>query len=72
MLPTLVLPPQAGNDSCIVDYSPAQSQMRTIRAAGLERAYALDWIGATASTKDATIDDYLDVTSGQSITSAIP
>jgi poly(3-hydroxyalkanoate) synthetase len=35
--------------------------MRTILAAGLERAYALDWIGATASTKDATIDDYLDV-----------
>jgi poly(3-hydroxybutyrate) depolymerase len=61
VLPTLVLPPQAGHDSCIVDYSPAQSQMRTIRAAGLERAYALDWIGATASTKDATIDDYLDV-----------
>jgi poly(3-hydroxyalkanoate) synthetase len=23
--------------------------------------YALDWIGATARTKDATIDDYLDV-----------
>jgi poly(3-hydroxybutyrate) depolymerase len=61
VLSTLVLPPQAGHDSCIVDYSPQQSQMRTIRAAGLERAYALDWIGATESTKDATIDDYLDV-----------
>jgi poly(3-hydroxybutyrate) depolymerase len=61
VLPTLVLPPQAGHDSCIVDYSPGQSQMRAIRAAGLERAYALDWIGATAGTKDATIDDYLDV-----------
>jgi poly(3-hydroxybutyrate) depolymerase len=61
VLSTLVLPPQAGHDSCIVDYSPAQSQMRTIRAAGLERAYALDWIGATTATKHATIDDYLDV-----------
>jgi poly(3-hydroxybutyrate) depolymerase len=61
VLPTLVLPPQAGHDSCIVDYSLEQSQMRTILAAGLERAYTLDWIGATASTKDATIDDYLDV-----------
>jgi poly(3-hydroxybutyrate) depolymerase len=61
VLPTLVLPPQAGHDSCIVDFSPKQSQMRTILAAGLERAYTLDWIGATASTKDATIDDYLDV-----------
>jgi poly(3-hydroxybutyrate) depolymerase len=60
-LATLVLPPQAGHDSCIVDYSPAQSQIRTILAAGLERVYALDWIGATAGTKDATIEDYLDV-----------
>ncbi|MGZ4288492.1 MAG: alpha/beta fold hydrolase [Solirubrobacteraceae bacterium] len=61
VLPVLVLPPQAGHDSCIVDYSPAQSQMRTILAAGFERAYTLDWIGATALTKDATIDDYFDV-----------
>ena len=61
VLPTLVLPPQAGHDSCIVDFSPAQSQMRTILTAGLDRAYALDWVGATASTKDATIDDYIDV-----------
>jgi poly(3-hydroxybutyrate) depolymerase len=60
VLPALVLPPQAGHDSCIVDYSPEQSQMRTILAAGLKRADTLDWIGATASTKDATIDDYLD------------
>jgi poly(3-hydroxybutyrate) depolymerase len=61
VVPTLVLPPQAGHDSCIVDYSPEQSQMGAILAAGLERAYTLDWIGATASTKDATVDDYLDV-----------
>jgi poly(3-hydroxybutyrate) depolymerase len=61
VLPTLVLPPQAGHDSCIVDYSPEQSQMRTILAAGLERAYTLDWVGATERTKDAGIEDYLDV-----------
>jgi poly(3-hydroxyalkanoate) synthetase len=61
VVPTLVLPPQAGHDSCIVDYSAAQSQMRTVLAAGLERAYTLDWIGATPRTKDAGIDDYLDV-----------
>jgi poly(3-hydroxybutyrate) depolymerase len=61
ILPTLVLPPQAGHDSCIVDYAPEQSQMRTILAAGLTRAYALEWIGATAATRGATIDDYLDV-----------
>ena len=59
VVPTLVLPPQAGHDSCIVDYSSAQSQMQTILAAGLERLYALDWIGVTQETKDATITDYL-------------
>ena len=57
--PTLVLPPQAGHDSCIVDFSSEQSQMRTIRAVGLDRLYSMDWIGATQSTKDATITDYL-------------
>ena len=61
LVPTLVLPPQAGHDSCIVDYSSTQSQMRTIIEAGLTGAYSLDWIGATDDTKDATIDDYLDV-----------
>jgi poly(3-hydroxybutyrate) depolymerase len=59
VVPTLVLPPQAGHDSCIVDFSPDQSQMRTIRAVGLDRLYSMDWIGATQSTKDATITDYL-------------
>ena len=59
VVPTLVLPPQAGHDSCIVDYSPAQSQMKVIRAAGLERAFSLEWIGATAETGDAGIEDYL-------------
>ncbi len=61
VVPTLVLPPQAGHDSCIVDYSTSQSQMRTILDAGLTRAFTLDWIGATPETKDATVDDYLDV-----------
>src|SRR3954467_11123715 len=59
VVPTLVLPPQAGHDSCIVDFSPQQSQMRTIRAVGLDRLYSMYWIGATQSTKDATVSDYL-------------
>jgi poly(3-hydroxyalkanoate) synthetase len=58
---TLVLPPQAGHDSCIVDYSPRQSQMQVIRAAGLTRAFSLDWIGATAATRDVSVDAYLEV-----------
>ena len=48
-----------GHDSCIVDFSADQSQMRTIRAVGLDRLYSMDWIGATQATKDATISDYL-------------
>jgi poly(3-hydroxybutyrate) depolymerase len=59
VVPTLVLPPQAGHDSCIVDYSAEQSQMRTIVDAGLERALSLDWVGASAATSDASIDEYL-------------
>ena len=59
VVPTLVLPPQAGHDSCIVDFSPEQSQMKVIRAAGLERAFSLEWIGATAETREAGIEDYL-------------
>jgi poly(3-hydroxyalkanoate) synthetase len=64
VVPTLVLPPQAGHDSCIVDYSPEQSQMGVIVEAGLERALTLDWVGATAATAHASIDDYLGVVDG--------
>jgi poly(3-hydroxybutyrate) depolymerase len=61
LVPTLVLPPQAGHDSCIVDYSADQSQMQAILSSGLERALSLDWIGATDETKNASVEDYLDV-----------
>lgn len=61
IVPTLVLPPQAGHDSCIVDYSTEQSQMKVILAAGLTRAYSLDWIGATHETKHTGVGDYLRV-----------
>jgi poly(3-hydroxyalkanoate) synthetase len=61
LVPTLVLPPQAGHDSCSVDYSADQSQMRTILDAGLVRAFTLDWAGATPATRDTTVEDYLDV-----------
>ena len=53
VVPTLLVPPQAGHASCIVDYSAEQSQVKTARAAGLTRLYALDWVGATQETKDA-------------------
>jgi poly(3-hydroxyalkanoate) synthetase len=59
--PTLVLPPQAGHSSTIVDYSREQSQIATIRAAGLERAFALEWAPATRETRDTTVEDYIEV-----------
>ena len=59
--PTLLLPPQAGHDSCIVDYDRLQSQVLTAKEAGLTRVLSLDWKGASATTKDASIQDYLAV-----------
>ncbi|MBP2369136.1 alpha/beta fold hydrolase [Pseudonocardia parietis] len=61
IVPTLVLPPQAGHSSTVIDYSPQQSQLAMIRAAGLTRLYALDWRPATTATKTVTITDYLEV-----------
>jgi poly(3-hydroxyalkanoate) synthetase len=60
VVPTVVLPPQAGHHSCIVDYSRDQSQIQTIKAAGLKRVYALEWIGATPETRNTTVEDYVD------------
>jgi poly(3-hydroxybutyrate) depolymerase len=57
--PTLVLPPQAGHHSSIVDYSGEQSQIDTIRGSGLERVWAMEWVGATASTRHAAVEDYI-------------
>jgi poly(3-hydroxyalkanoate) synthetase len=59
VIPTLILPPQAGHDSCIVDYAPGQSQVSTALEAGCGRVLSMDWIGATQATKDSTIEDYL-------------
>jgi poly(3-hydroxyalkanoate) synthetase len=61
VVPTLVLPPQAGHASTVVDFAPEQSQLSVIRAAGLVRLFALDWRAATAATSEVTITDYLEV-----------
>jgi poly(3-hydroxybutyrate) depolymerase len=59
IVPTLILPPQAGHDSCIVDYAPGQSQVSTALVAGCAKVFSLDWKGATEETKHATVEDYL-------------
>ncbi len=59
VVPTLLLPPQAGHSSCIVDYSPEQSQVGAMLDAGLSRLASLDWVGASEATKDAGVEEYL-------------
>ncbi|RZT85352.1 poly(3-hydroxyalkanoate) synthetase [Pseudonocardia sediminis] len=61
VIPTIVLPPQAGHSSTVIDYSPQQSQLAMIRAAGLTRVYALEWKPATSATRNVSIEDYLTV-----------
>ena len=61
VVPTLVLPPQAGHSSTVVDFAPGQSQLTAIREAGLTRLFALDWRPATAATKHVGITDYIEV-----------
>jgi poly(3-hydroxyalkanoate) synthetase len=61
VVPTLVLPPQAGHSSHVVDFAPGQSQLAVIIDAGLTRLYAMEWRPATAATRDVTITDYIDV-----------
>lgn len=63
VVPVLVLPPQAGHDSCVVDFAEGQSQIQTIQAAGFGRVASLDWIGATHDTRNTTVEDYLGVIS---------
>jgi poly(3-hydroxyalkanoate) synthetase len=60
-IPLLLLPPQAGHDSCIVDYAPGQSQVQTALDAGFANVFSLDWRAATAATKDTGVEAYLDV-----------
>src|ERR1700761_5821829 len=61
IVPTLVLPPQAGHASSIVDYGRDQSQMMTLRDAGLDSLFAIDWLPATDQTADWSIEEYIAV-----------
>lgn len=60
VVPTLVLPPQAGHSSHVVDFAPGQSQLSVLLAAGLTRLYSAEWRPATAATCTVTITQYLD------------
>lgn len=59
VVPTLILPPQAGHHSCIVDYSERQSQVGVALAAGRDRLFVLEWLAATPATAHCSIVDYV-------------
>jgi poly(3-hydroxyalkanoate) synthetase len=59
-VPTLILPPQAGHHSCIVDYSERQSQVGVALAAGRDRLFVIEWLEATQATAGSSIDEYVD------------
>ena len=61
VVPTLVLPPQAGHSSHVVDFAPGQSQLAVLLDAGLTRLQSMEWRPATAATRSVTISDYLGV-----------
>jgi poly(3-hydroxyalkanoate) synthetase len=60
-VPTLVLRPQAGHALSIVDYGRDQSQMMTLRDAGLDRLFTIDWLPATDDTAGWSIEEYVAV-----------
>ena len=59
VVPTLVLPPQAGHSSHVVDFAPKQSQLAVLLDTGLTRLFAAEWLPATSATRHTTITDYL-------------
>ena len=59
-VPTLILPPQAGHHSCIVDYSERQSQVAVALEAGCDRLFVVEWLEATAETAGSSIVEYVD------------
>src|SRR4051795_13437116 len=60
VVPTLVLPPQAGHSSHVVDFAPGQSQLQVLLDTGLTRLFAMEWRAATGATRDVTVTDYLE------------
>jgi poly-beta-hydroxyalkanoate depolymerase len=56
--PTIILPPMAGHASTIVDFKD-QSQVQLCLRHGLTNLYVIDWLGATAATRNTTLEDHL-------------
>ena len=50
--PVLIDPPYAGHSSSLADYAKGQSLVETLRTAGHDRVFVMDWKGATSEMKD--------------------
>ena len=59
LVPTLILPPQAGHHSCIVDFNPHQSQVGVGLDNGLDRMFVLEWLEATPATAHCSVEEYV-------------
>lgn len=57
--PTLIVTPLSLHNAAVIDLIPGQSLVATLRAAGLDRLFAVDWRSATDDMRFLTIDDYL-------------
>ncbi len=56
--PVVVVPPQAGHDSKLADYSAEQSLARTLQRQGLD-VYVIEWLSATKDDANLGINDYI-------------
>ncbi len=59
--PVLILPPQAGHHSNLVDYSPAQSLVRVFHSYGYD-VYATEWLSANFEQRNLGMNDYIRLT----------
>ena len=57
--PVLVDPPYAGHSSTIADYAKGQSLVETLRAAGHDHIFVMEWKAATTDMKGYDINKYL-------------
>jgi poly(3-hydroxybutyrate) depolymerase len=55
--PILIVPPQAGHHSCIADYSPDHSLVRTCLKETTGPVYVIEWKTSTPKRKNETVDD---------------
>lgn len=58
-LPTLLCAPLSLHSATVVDLLPGQSLVATLREAGLNRLFVVDWRSATDDMRYLRIDDYL-------------